>query len=46
MNLLLYNTLHHTMMGRDMVKETTLNEYLKNPSSGNEPESMILIKEN
>ena len=29
--------LHHTMMGRDLIKETTLNEYLKNPKSGNEP---------
>ena len=27
--------LHHTMMGRDMVKETTLSDYIKNPSSGN-----------
>ena len=26
----------HTMMGRSIVKETTLNEYLKNPKSGNE----------
>ncbi len=25
----------HTMMGRSIVKETTLNEYLKNPKSGN-----------
>ena len=29
--------LHHTMMGRDLIKETTLNEYLKNPKAGNEP---------
>ena len=28
--------LHHTMMGRDMVKETTLSEYIKNPASGND----------
>lgn len=28
--------LHHTMMGRDIVKETTLAEYIKNPSSGND----------
>ena len=28
--------LHHTMMGRDMVKETTLSDYIKDPSSGNE----------
>jgi len=26
---------HHTMMGRDIVKETTLNEYKKNPKAGN-----------
>jgi molybdopterin-containing oxidoreductase family iron-sulfur binding subunit len=29
---------HHTMMGRAFVKETTLEEYLKNPSAGNEEE--------
>ena len=29
--------LHHTMMGRDLIKETTLQEYLKNPKAGNEP---------
>ncbi len=28
--------LHHTMMGRDMVKETTLSAYIKNPASGND----------
>ena len=27
--------LHHTMMGRDMVKETTLAEYNKDPKAGN-----------
>jgi len=27
--------LHHTMMGRDIVKETVLGDYIKNPSSGN-----------
>jgi molybdopterin-containing oxidoreductase family iron-sulfur binding subunit len=27
--------LHHTMMGRDMVKETTLVDYINDPSSGN-----------
>ena len=27
--------LHHTMMGRDIVKETVLADYIKNPSSGN-----------
>jgi len=26
---------HHTMMGREIVKETTLDEYIKNPKSGN-----------
>jgi molybdopterin-containing oxidoreductase family iron-sulfur binding subunit len=26
---------HHTLMGRDMVKETILSEYIKNPKSGN-----------
>ncbi|MEC7646091.1 MAG: TAT-variant-translocated molybdopterin oxidoreductase [Bacteroidota bacterium] len=28
--------LHHTMMGRDMVKETTLADYIKDPASGND----------
>ena len=28
--------LHHTMMGRDMVKETTLSDYIKDPASGND----------
>ncbi|MAJ90464.1 MAG: quinol:cytochrome C oxidoreductase, partial [Flavobacteriales bacterium] len=28
--------LHHTMMGRDMVKETKLSAYIKNPASGND----------
>ena len=27
--------LHHTMMGRDIVKETTLADYINDPSSGN-----------
>ena len=27
--------LHHTMMGRDMVKETTLSDFIKDPKSGN-----------
>ena len=27
--------LHHTMMGRDMVKEANLDEYIKNPKAGN-----------
>ena len=30
--------LHHTMMGRDIVKETSLAEYIKDPSSGNHRE--------
>ena len=29
---------HHTMMGRAIVKETTLEEFIKNPNAGNEPE--------
>ncbi len=28
--------LHHTMMGREIVKETTLEDFIKNPRSGNE----------
>ena len=27
--------LHHTMMGREIVKETTLKDFIKNPSAGN-----------
>ncbi|MGC6490625.1 MAG: TAT-variant-translocated molybdopterin oxidoreductase [Flavobacteriales bacterium] len=27
--------LHHTMMGRSLIKETTLSEYIKNPKAGN-----------
>ena len=34
---------HHTMMGRAIVKETTLKEYIKNPNSGNAPE-LINVK--
>jgi molybdopterin-containing oxidoreductase family iron-sulfur binding subunit len=30
--------LHHTMMGRDIVKETSLAEYIKDPSAGNHRE--------
>ena len=33
--------LHHTMMGRDMIKETTLSEYIKDPSSGNHREKYL-----
>ncbi len=29
---------HHTMMGREIVKETILSEYIKDPQAGNEPE--------
>ena len=29
---------HHTMMGRAIVKETTLEEYIKDPKAGNEEE--------
>jgi len=29
---------HHTMMGRAIVKETTLEEFIKNPKAGNEEE--------
>ena len=36
--------LHHTMMGRDMVKETTLDKYIKNPSSGNYREKYYTYK--
>lgn len=31
---------HHTMMGRDIVKETVLEEYKKDPHSGNHPVMM------
>ena len=34
---------HHTMMGRAIVKETTLKKYIKEPNSGNEPE-LIEVK--
>ena len=36
--------LHHTMMGRDIVKETTLSEYIKDPSSGNHRETYQTYK--
>ena len=32
--------LHHTMMGRDIVKEATLEEYKKDKSAGNHPEEL------
>ena len=34
---------HHTMMGRAIVKETTLAEYLQNPNAGN-PEEKFEVK--
>ncbi len=34
---------HHTMMGRAIVKETTLEEFIKDPNAGNEPE-LISVK--
>ena len=36
--------LHHTMMGRDIVKETTLSDYIKNPSSGNHRDTYPTFK--
>lgn len=36
--------LHHTMMGRDIVKETTLKDYIKDPSSGNHREKYATYK--
>ena len=36
--------LHHTMMGRDIVKETSLADYIKNPSSGNHRETYATYK--
>ncbi len=36
--------LHHTMMGRDLVKETTLKEYIKDPSAGNHREKYATYK--
>lgn len=35
---------HHTMMGREIVKETTLAEFIKDPRSGNPPVT-ITVKE-
>jgi MoCo/4Fe-4S cofactor protein with predicted Tat translocation signal len=35
---------HHTMMGRAIVKETTLDQFIKNPNAGNEPH-LLEIKE-
>jgi molybdopterin-containing oxidoreductase family iron-sulfur binding subunit len=32
---------HHTLMGRDIVKETVLEEYKKDPKAGNEQEMLI-----
>ena len=36
--------LHHTMMGRDIVKETSLSDYIKNPSSGNHRDTYPTFK--
>ena len=36
--------LHHTMMGRDIVKETNLKDYIKDPSSGNHREKFATYK--
>ncbi len=36
--------LHHTMMGRDIVKETTLQDYVKNPKSGNHRDTYHTFK--
>lgn len=33
---------HHTMIGRPVLKETTLEEYKKNPSAGNEEEKIVV----
>ncbi|MEY4110888.1 MAG: hypothetical protein RLZZ46_1243 [Bacteroidota bacterium] len=33
---------HHTLMGRHMVKETTLSEYTKNPQAGNHKEELVV----
>lgn len=35
---------HHTMMGRAIVKETTLEEYIKDPKAGNEEELLNTYK--
>lgn len=36
--------LHHTMMGRDLVKETTLADYILDPSSGNKQAKYLTYK--
>jgi len=33
--------IHHTLMGREIVKETTLSEYQKNPKAGNHDEMLV-----
>lgn len=38
--LLASTQMHHTMMGREIVKETTLSEWIKNPRSGNPVEEI------
>jgi molybdopterin-containing oxidoreductase family iron-sulfur binding subunit len=37
-HMLAATQLHHTMMGREIVKETTLEDYIKQPNSGNHSE--------
>ena len=37
--------LHHTMMGRDFVKETSLADYIKDPKSGNHRETFAYKNE-
>ena len=37
--------LHHTMMDRNLVKETTLKDFIKNPSSGNKRDKYYYNKE-
>lgn len=33
--------IHHTIMGRNLIRETTLEEYKKNPESGNKEEELV-----
>ncbi len=35
--------MHHTMIGRHIIKETTLDEYIKNPAAGNEEEKIEML---
>jgi MoCo/4Fe-4S cofactor protein with predicted Tat translocation signal len=36
--------IHHTMMGREIVRTTTLSEYKKDPTAGNHPEMLVTHK--